>query len=289
MNTQLFLDGEIIKKSNDIIRTRVDIQSVEASRILACLIAQINIHEKEFKDSYSINVSDFLLNSSGRSYSRLKGFCQELLKATAEIEIINDYNGQNEFYGFTFFSKIHYFNGKITASFNPLMKNSLLRLKSHFTEINLFEYLTLSTRPSKRIFEILKSWSKLPECTIKLDELHTMLNTVESQKNNFGLFRKKILEPAHKEIIKKTNFNYEWEPVKKGTGKTSPVIAIRFIFAKKRVLPVAEKKKELELQKESQKKNKMFIAYVKCFQECGAACEGGHQDKEICEMCLKWR
>ncbi len=231
-NTPLILQGEIIKKDNNIIRTKITTLSVEASRILASLIAQINIEEEYFKDFYTINVNDFLSNTSGRSYLRIKDYCQELLKATAEIELKMDYNGQYEYHGFTFFTHIYYSKGKINASFNPLMKNNLLQLKKHFTEINRIEYLQLSSHYSQRMFEILKSWSGLPECTIQIDELHKMLNISDRDKKNFNNFKLRVLEPCNKEINKKTNLFYECEPIKKGNGKTSPVVAIRFIFKK---------------------------------------------------------
>ncbi len=288
-NNQFFLQNNIIKKDNDIIRTKVTSLSVEASKILATLIAQINTEEEDFKDFYTINVTDFLSNTSGRSYSRMKDYCQELLKATAEIELKMDYNGQYEYHGFTFFTHIYYGNGKINASFNFMMKYYLLQLKKHFTEINLIEYLQLSSNYSQRLFEILKSWSSLPEYIIQLDELHRMLNTVETQKKHFGLFRKRILEPCNEEINRKTDLSYKWESIKKGSGKTSPIVAIRFIFSKNQELSIVEKKKKIEIENNTNINNISDEDLTKinaCVKEKNNFCESRTNDINLCKLCL---
>ncbi len=284
MSKQLLFQGEIIKKDNELIRTKINIKSVEASRILASFIAQIRTDETELRENYTLNVADFLPNTSGRSYQKLDTCCDELVKATYDIKLTME-NGAVETHRFPFFSHIAYSKGQIRCSFNFLMRHTLIQLKEHFTEINLLEYLVLSSVHSQRLFEILKSWAGLPECTIELEELYSMLNTAPSLKSNYHLFKTKVLEPCHKEINKKTNFFYEYEPIKKGSGKTSPVIAVRFIFSKIRALPIAEQKESEDLKKTRKETASLSAAALKCVLSKSQDCDEETNAKKICKYC----
>ena len=198
MATQLILQGEIIKKHNTLIRSPLrDINSTIGQRILACLIAQIHTDDKDLKEIYKINLNTFL-PSDGKSYQIAKEVSEKMVSSFVEI------NHTRKVDLYPIFKKISYREGIVEAKFNDDLREYLVQLKGHFTEINLLEYLLLSTTYAQRLFEILKSWAGLPDVEIFLDELHKQLNTVESQKKHFGLFRKKVLEPAQKEIIKKS-------------------------------------------------------------------------------------
>ena len=137
---------------------------------------------------------------------------------------------------------------------------------------------------SQRIFEFLKSWDDKPETPpIPLADLHEMLNTPESLQR-YPDFRRYVIEKAHKDITEKTTLSYEWEPVKQGRA----VVAVRFIFAQKRALPVQKKKADNAIEKSSEKKNILYNQALACFKERGSACEGGQQKKGVCEVCLKF-
>ena len=112
-----------------------------------------------------------------------------------------------------------------------------------------------------------------------------MLNTPDSFRANFAEFRRRVLEKAHKDITQKTKLYFEWEPIKKGRA----VISVRFIFSKKRAIPVSNAKSSEDQQRQSQKNNTNFKTAFACFQERGSGCVGGHQKKTICDICLKIR
>lgn len=280
---QLSLPGELVKKSNQLIRSKIIIDSVDASRILANLVACINSADTEFNEVYKVAIKDFLPDKSGRGYFRVKAICKELLYAHAEIENLEA--GKERLSLIPFFRQIDYEKGVVSAEFNFNMKPLLLELRRCFTEYNLIEYLKLPSIYSQRLFEILKSWDDKPEVTISVEELHRMLNTPESFRANFKDFRRRVLDKAHNDITSKTSLYYEWEPIKQGRA----VAAVRFIFAKKRVLPVAKEKEKNEIQKQSQKNTALFLAALACYQEHGtaSACTGGHQPAAVCEVCKK--
>lgn len=281
---QLILRGELVKKHNELVRSKIDIGSVQGSKVLACLIACINNNDIEFKSIYRIAVKDVLSDLGGGSYRQIKNICTELRRSGVDFEI-KDPSGEPAFITVSFFSRIEYRKGIIEARFNtsdPLIANCLLNLRDNFTNYNLIEYLALPSLYSQRLFEILKSWSGLPEIVIPIAELHRLLNTPPSFRANFKALRVYVLEKAHKDIFAHTSFRYKWEPVKVGRS----VEKIRFIFAEKR-LPLAQKEQNsAKEEKRRRLENQRFIRAVECAKAKGGDCSVmDNSTRIVCKLC----
>lgn len=289
---QLLLPGEIVKKHNTLIRCRISIASQSASRLLACLIASIKVTDTDLKDSYKIQIKNFLTDDGGgKPYTRIKETCRELGKATYEEE----WPDKEQFVTMPFFTSISYKSGIVEASFNPLLRLSLTQLKQYFTEYDLMEYLNLPSLYSQRIYEILKSYSSLPETTITLDELHKMLNTPVSFQADFRQLRKYVLEKAYKDIHKYTALEYEWEPLSVD-GQTPkrgrPAYAVRFIFTKGRMIEHQKEKKQADNKKLVEANNKLFLSVRNCRTKHGLSgkdkCQNPTCSAKKKELCGSW-
>lgn len=263
-NKQLLLPGEIVKKRNELIRCRISIASQSASRILACLIACIKTTDTDLKDTYKIPIKNFLTDDGGgKPYTRIRETCRELAKATYEQE----YTDIDEFITVPFFTSIAYKKGVVEATFNPLLQMSLTQLQRCFTEYDLMEYLNLPSLYSQRIFEILKSYSSLPDVTITLDELHKMLNTPVSFQTDFRQLRTRVLERAYKDIKKFTNLEYEWEPLSvdgKPLKRGRAVYSVRFVFSKGKIEEQKKEQAEADKKKISAANNKLALDVIAC-------------------------
>lgn len=286
---QLSLPGEIVKKGNELVRSRISITNVSSSRILAALIAQIRPDDSALTTTYSIDAHKFLVNDGGNSYQKIKNCCRDLASSYAEIELASIYpiisDDDAKFVALPFFGRIQYYKGKINAVFNPTMRDFLFELKGQFTKYNLIEYLQLSTIYSQRLYEILKSYYSQGEVTISLKDLHETLGTPISIRTDFSQFRRRVLESTYKEILKKTHFFYEWFPIKEGRA----IVAINFVFTHKKCIPISKSKKIDNDTKRIKKNNAIFKKYTECYAIHGDACTGGHQKFEICELCKKLR
>ena len=86
---QLLLPSEIVKKSNDLIRGRVQIENIDGARILAALIARLPANTTEFKGSYQVQVGELpgLTNKGGSGYTKIQAACEALGKAFVKIEL----------------------------------------------------------------------------------------------------------------------------------------------------------------------------------------------------------
>jgi plasmid replication initiation protein len=274
--------GKIVKQSNDFARHSVNIQHLMAARILACLASTVREDDVDFRE-LTVPAKSILEYTGGGDYKVLKMACNKLLNCILERKL-NDRGG---FQKYTLFSTIGYKDGVIFAKFHPDLKPFFLGLKSHFTKYDLKEFLTLPSVYSQKLFEYLKSWADCPERVEAVGILYIILGVPEYARNNFKEFRERVLDKAHQDISKLTSFRYEWEAVKNGTGKTSPVTAIRFIFSANGLAQIQEariKAKNKEVQNE---RNKLFFESVKCIQN-KPDCDAPMKAKK-CAICLKVR
>ena len=281
----LTLPGEIVKKHNRLVRSKIHINNAQASKILASLVACVRADDTEFASKYSIPIKNFINDESGRGYKNIKAACKDLLFAHAEIEQIDSENpkGHPKLTLTPFFREIEYSRGIITAQFNQNMCDMLLQLQRFFTEYNLIEYLKLPSTYSQRIFEILKSWDDKPEVVISVAELHRMLDTPPSFRANFKAFRVRVLEKARKDICEETTLRFEWEPVKAGRS----VEKIRFLFAPGRKAIAAKEQRKADQAKQSKRINQRFVKALDCAKGKNGLCATRDNKPIVCALCTE--
>lgn len=282
---QLTLPGELVKKHNNLVRSKLRIDNAQAARVLASLIACIRSDDTEFSGTYSLPIKNVMNDDSGRGYKNIKDTCKELLYSHAEIEKIDteNPNGHPKLSLIPFFREIDYSRGIVKAQFNQNMSELLLQLRDFFTEYNLIEYLSLPSIYSQRLFEILKSWSSLPEKVYSMVELHELLNTPPSFRANFKAFRTRVLEKAHKDIHAKTTFRFEWDPVKSGHS----VESIRFTFGPgRRAIAVEEQQKAKEAKKK-RLETQRFLCAAECAKGKKGDCTAQNNKPIVCKLCVE--
>lgn len=262
---QLILPGATVKKSNEIVRSRMRLENVYAARVFTSVIACIKNTDKDFQEyvipaSTVINAGDM----GGKAYTLIRQALKTITSYTVELPlpIESEHEKKEHPYAiYPLFSKAQYRNGKITAQVHPDLKPHFISLATHYTSYNLLEYLKLSGTYSQRLFEILNSYAKTyPDIKIKLPELHYMLNTPPALQRYPDL-RRRVLETAHKEINNKTDLKYEWEPIKDGRN----VVEINFIFLKK----AQEEAQKKQAEKERLAVNKYIQQAFACWKEKG--------------------
>lgn len=247
------LPGGLVKKDNQLIRTRVSIDGVVAGRVLASLIACLKA-DGSSGNEVSINAKNFLSDMpNGSDYAKLKTLVSSLAGSFAELVQLDRKKNDFVIKAITFFSEIEYNCGMIKAKFNSSVYPLLVELKRGFTKYNLIEFLQLPSLYSQRIFEILKSYENMDKDSfeISLLDLHRMLNIPDSLRRNFKDFRIRILERAELDINKKTTLRFTWEAMKTGRKVTS----VKFIFTGK-----IQKKLNAAKAKEETKKGKKALA-----------------------------
>lgn len=280
---QLPLPGTIVKKSNAIARAQWQPQSIWEPRIVALVASKVRESDEDFQ-TYRIPVTELTGMSDedlrGNQYRDIERSIAHLGKATIRIEG----KKPRSFRQYGIFSMCGYEDGCLIARFDPDLKPHFLNLKAQFTAYNLFEYLTLPSTYSQRIFEFLKSWVNAQEVIISVAELHELLNTPESFKKDFRQFRIYVIEKAHKDILEHTSLRFEWEPIKVGRS----VEKIRFIFGNRRAL--AEKiKADAKEEKRQRIASQRLLRAVECAKKKGGDCRIADNVRIVCRVCTEFK
>ena len=276
---------EIVKADNELFRAKYGMKNTLAGRIFMAFASLVDENDIATEGRgnfirYSIPASSVIgdIDAGGDYYKELKKAAHSLLDQKLFRKI-----GKNGFQGYTLFATIIYENGIITGEFHQELKPFFLEVKKKFTRLSLNQYLKLPSVYSQQMFGFLQSWHDQPEIEVPVQELHEMLDTPESLRKDFRNFRLRVLEKAHKDITGLTSLRYEWEPIKKGRA----VVAVRFIFSRRRALPVA-KAKEAEAQAQgSARNNRAFNAALACAERKGQCCTQQDNKPSVCAVCVK--
>jgi plasmid replication initiation protein len=201
--------------------------------------------------------------TGGDDYKALKIACDRLSECVLERKI----DDNNRVQKYTLFSTIKYEDGELFVKFHTDLEPFFLDVKSKFMKYNLQEFLALPSIYSQKLFGYLKSWNYCTERTENLRTIYELLDIPEYARNNFKDFRRRILDKAHQDISNLTSFRYEWETIKKGTGKTSPVTGIRFIFSPKKRAKRQESLKKARDKEIQAERNRLFLESAKCFSD----------------------
>jgi Protein involved in initiation of plasmid replication len=274
---------EIVKKSNALARARWSAESVWEPRLVALLASKVTADDTDFQ-VYELPVAELIekseKQSSGRTYLELAAVVERVM---SRVITIKDEPGKG-WTKYNVFSRCRYrfADGILELRFDPDLKVHFLNLQKNFAQYNLLEYLMLPSIYSQRIFEILKSWAGQREITIALDDLHEMLDTPDSLRNDFAQFRRRVLEKAHKDIHEDTSLSFDWEPLKKGRT----VVAIRFYLGPKRL--AAQKNKKKEPEKKTRKPGaSTMLAANNCAIMKQFSCDKQDNAKAVCAFCVE--
>lgn len=106
--------------------------------------------------------------------------------------------------------------GRVDLSFSPHVAPHLLALRSQFTTYKLKQAAALRSIYAWRLFECLQSWKSKGQWKPTIDEFQRAMEAPASCAANFKDLRRRVIEPAVKELREKDGLLLEWEPEKAG-------------------------------------------------------------------------
>lgn len=221
--------GKILKKSNNlsnhnivvsnyIIRSAQTLTLVE-KRILMAGIAklggvngEIHLSAQEYADTYDVDIRT--------AYNELKGAVGTLMKRTLSWQIIDGKKIGTRttiwIQGYDYFKN----EGMVKFKFSEYVFPFLFELQQEFTKYQLKQAAALRSIYSWRLLELLEQMKDKKNETgwlsMSIEEFWHAMEATESYKSNFSLLRKKVIEPAIKELTEKDNWLIEWETRKRG-------------------------------------------------------------------------
>lgn len=116
--------------------------------------------------------------------------------------------------------------GYVLIKFEPDILPHLHGLKKHFTTYQLRQASALRSIYSWRVLELLTQFEATGVVEMPIDEFCHAVEAPEKVRADFGAVRRRVIEPAVKELAEKDGWLITWKPVKAGRK----VEAVRFEF-----------------------------------------------------------
>jgi plasmid replication initiation protein len=131
--------------------------------------------------------------------------------------------------------RVKYYKGEgwIELTWAQGILPSLFGLKRNYTSFFLYQAGPLRSTYSLKLLELLSRWQSTGEAIYTIEDFCASMDCTEKQAANFNNIKRRIIEPAVKELCEKGGWTIEWEAVKGGRR----VKELRFKFSVK--LPAA--------------------------------------------------
>ena len=109
----------------------------------------------------------------------------------------------------------------VILKFDSNLKPYMLGLKEFYTSYRLDNILSLKSKYSIRLYEILKSNLYKKNVTVELEELKKMLSINEKSYAVYQNVKNKVIIKAQKELADKTDISFDFDEIKTGRKVTS--------------------------------------------------------------------
>ena len=116
--------------------------------------------------------------------------------------------------------------GWVELAWWPDLLPNLTGLRKQFTSYQLQQASAMRSIYSWRLLELLTRFESTGWAEYTIEDFATSMDATEKQRENFAAIRRKIIEPAVKELVEKDGWLIQWQPIKAGRK----VKAVRFTF-----------------------------------------------------------
>ena len=213
----------LVVKDNALINASYNLELTEQRLIMLAIInARESGHGITADSKLEIHASDYtkLFNVSiDASYKALKEAVNNLFNR--QFSYIAEYKrtGKIGTVRSRWVSRIFYVDdlALLEITFAPDVVPLITRLEEHFTSYQLKQVAHLTSKYATRLYELLIAWrevGKVPE--IEISEFRNRLGLLENEYTAMHNFKKRVLEPAIKQINEHTDINVTYEQHKKG-------------------------------------------------------------------------
>lgn len=122
--------------------------------------------------------------------------------------------------------KYHQGEGWVELAWWPDLIRHMLGLKAQFTTYQLQQASALRSGYSWKLLELLTRFKSTGTAEYTIEDFCASMDATAKQAADFAAVRRKIIEPAVKELQEKDGWLIQWEPVKRGRR----VASVRFTF-----------------------------------------------------------
>jgi plasmid replication initiation protein len=204
----------VVTKSNALIQASYKLSLNEQRLVLAC-VAQLDGRKPLPKDNmFTLSAAEFA-QTYGLPIDQAYEALNEASKSLYDRDIKVFDGKTKERFRWIYHVKYHDGEGKVTIGFSPTISPYLTMLNKQFTSYQIRRVASLNSAYSIRLFEMLSQYRSTGLFIVKVDDFKAWLEIEEKYPRFFDLCRR-ILDPAVKELLEKSNLVINWRAIKKG-------------------------------------------------------------------------
>ena len=218
-----------VVKSNALARSYYRFRLTE-KRIMEAMISKLDsrladLEQCQFIELPAIEYAKAFGVATPKAYEEMEKAVESLM---AKVMTIRGDKSRKQ-YALMVYAEYFKGEGKIVASFNPLITKELIGLRKNFTSYKLERAANFKSSYTWRFFELMNSWKKSDNpiagwFTVSLEELMDMLGAPE--KYTYKDLRVWAIDKAISEIDRDLNIKVWYEPIKKGRK----IVMLKFNF-----------------------------------------------------------
>lgn len=216
------LREQSVNMSNSLIRAAHGISLAEKRVISACLAKMDSVRMDHGRYKFKLTAEEFAETFSvslDTAYEQLIDTGKKLMKRTAR-SIEETPRGKKEriwvwVSGVTY----HHGEGWVELGFSHEMTPHLALLRKEFTSYKLKHASALRSMYSWRLLELMMQFKSTGLLRIDIETFCHAMEAPPTSRKNFGELRRRIIEPAVKELTTKDNLLIEWQGTKHGGRK----------------------------------------------------------------------
>lgn len=215
----------IVVKSNALIETSYQLSLNEQIIILAC-VSQVRRDEPVTDDiMYSISATEFatLCGSNHKvAYRDLKSAALKLNERRVRItKYPNGKGNRKRVLATGWVQSVEYAEGDglVSLRFNRDILPYLSELKQCFTSYKLKNVVRMSSSYGARLYELLMQWKEVGEREISIDWIRNNF-LLEKKYPQMSDFKRRVLDPATKDINEHSDLWVKWQQKKTGAKVT---------------------------------------------------------------------
>lgn len=219
-----YTNQELVIQSNSLIDAPRKF-SLLAQKAFLFLIAKTSVISSiEDNPIIRIYVKDFAqaigIKDRCDAYREIRKLMQSLQSKTITIQALD--NNIPLTIDLSLFYYVKYWNtlGYVDFQFHPMILPYIMALTKEFTTFKLSNIISMRSKYSVRLFEILYKYKSLKQRTIQLDQLRYIL-CLEHSFSQYKELRRNVIDIAVSEINSKTDIRVEYTPIKTGRQVTA--------------------------------------------------------------------
>lgn len=239
-------------KDNALINASYNLETAEQRLILLAIMnaretgegitadSKLEIHASNYANQFNV--------TNETAYEALKSAVNNLFERKFSYTAEYKKTGKKGIVRSRWVSRIFYVDSLaiLEITFAPDVVPLITRLEEHFTSYQLKQVAQLTSKYAIRLYELLISWrsvGKTPQ--IELADFKNKIGVEDGEYQRMELFKRRVLEPAIKQINEHTDITVSYEQHKRGRVISS------FSFRFKQKNLKTEKKHQIQRDKET--------------------------------------